>query len=106
MDEISTFYRIYDRYKKEEVEVYFQFGDNKKDFHSPKDARSSNCHGIYEDKHRYGIRKYKKIISMCGVDVDGIQCDYTKKKSGIEALTEAFSMTLHEHIKEHKNEKR
>lgn len=56
-------YRIVDRYTNEEVGVYMQpTARDEYNFSSVESARRSNCHGIYEDKAKYKIRKYKLVL--------------------------------------------
>ncbi len=40
------------------------------DFESVSHARHANVHGIYEDKHKYKIAKYKVIYELIEDDCD------------------------------------
>lgn len=65
-----TIYRIVDRVTGETVAVYFQFRGDQTDFDSPREARSSNCHGIYSDRKRFRIDEIEiteKVVKE-GVD--------------------------------------
>ena len=56
-------YRIVDRETNKEVGVYMQpTARDEYNFSSVSEARRSNCHGIYEDKAKYKIRKYKLVL--------------------------------------------
>lgn len=56
-------YRIVDRETDEEIKVYMPpTARNEYNFESVSEARNSNCHGIYQNKERYKIRKYKLVL--------------------------------------------
>ena len=78
-------YRIVDRDTDEEVSVYMRGARDEYNFGSVESARRSNCHGIYEDRTKYKIRKYKLVL----VDDD---CDPPTKKEIEEAKKEKERM--------------
>lgn len=71
-NETKTFYRIYDKIKKEYVHAIVGAGTNRTqtEFNSVKEAREFNCHGLFKDKERYEIHEFKAEISSDCVDVD------------------------------------
>jgi hypothetical protein len=40
------------------------------DFHSASEARTANCHGVFEDKSKYAIAKYRVTYELIESDVD------------------------------------
>ena len=40
------------------------------DFNSPDQARSANCHGIFEDKSKYKIASYRVTYTLIDEDCD------------------------------------
>lgn len=73
MKEPLETYRILDKTSNEPQGVYWRGNYDKYDFESVESARSSNVHGIYEDKGKYKIAKYKVTYEL--IDDD---CDYAK----------------------------
>ncbi len=51
--------KIFDKEAGTYEGVYSRACHDEFEFTSEEDARSSNCHDIYEDKERYDIHKYK-----------------------------------------------
>ena len=41
------------------------------DFHSVSAARTANCHGIFQNKQKYAIAKYRVTYELIEEDVDG-----------------------------------
>lgn len=75
-------YRIVDRETDEEIGVYMPpTARDEYNFNSIKAARESNCHGIYKDKAKYKIRKYKLVL----VDDD---CDPPSEQDFIKSHLE------------------
>jgi hypothetical protein len=60
-------YCIVDNETNKIVPCYFQFSGDKYNFNSIEEARESNCHGIFKDKDRYRIAKFKVT--------EELQCD-------------------------------
>jgi len=92
-------YRIVDRDTKQEKGVYSR-ADNHDvyDFGSPESARSSNCHDIYKDKHKYGIRKYKVTIELIEDDTDGKREDFEKPLSPPDAFIKAMQDSVNQRL--------
>ena len=56
-------YRIIERGSGEAVGSYSRAFCDEYDFHSASEARTANCHGVFEDKSKYAIAKYRDIAS-------------------------------------------
>lgn len=71
-NETKIFYRIYDKKSQEYVHAIVGAGTNRTqtEFGSIREAREFNCHGLFKDKGRYEIHKFKAEISSDCVDVD------------------------------------
>jgi hypothetical protein len=52
-------YKIYNRKTGKYEGVYQRAYHDKYEFESPKEARASNVHGMYEDTDKYAIHKFK-----------------------------------------------
>ena len=88
----TDIYRIVDRDTNEEVGVYIPpTARDEYNFSSIEDARMSNCHGIYEDKAKYKIRKYKLVL----VDDD---CDPATEEEIEAAKKEQERMAAHREL--------
>jgi mRNA-degrading endonuclease RelE of RelBE toxin-antitoxin system len=62
-------YRILDR-KTEEVQgSYSRAYHDEYDFNSAESARRANVHGMFEDKEKYKINKYRVIYELIEEDV-------------------------------------
>lgn len=70
----KTVYRIIDRKTGEAQGSYSRAYCDEYDFNNPDEARHANCHGMFEDKEKYAIAKYKVTYTL--VDED---CDYDKE---------------------------
>jgi hypothetical protein len=81
---MQEIYRIVDRGTDKEVGVYTQpTARDEYNFGSVEAARKSNCHGIYEDKTKYKIRKYKLVLVDDDCDPpteDDLRRDEIRKK--------------------------
>jgi hypothetical protein len=66
----KTVYRIIDRQTGEPQGVYSRACHDEYDFGSVEQARSSNCHDIYQDKERYAIAKYRVVHELVDPDCD------------------------------------
>lgn len=63
-------YNIIDRETGEQEGSYERGNYTKYDFSSVDSARGSNCHGIYKNRVKYRIAKYKVTIELIDEDVD------------------------------------
>lgn len=84
-------FRIVDRETNEEVGVYMPpTARNEYNFKSIEAARGSNCHGIYKDKSKYKIRKYKLVLVDDDCDpATEMEIAETEEKDRKEAFSEA-----------------
>lgn len=57
-------YKIIDKSTGEAQGVYSRSYGDEFEFDSAERARTSNCHGIYEDKEKYKISKYKVTYTL------------------------------------------
>lgn len=55
----QTVYRIIDRGTGKAVGSYCRSYHDDFDFASAQEARSANCHGMFENKEKYRIAKYR-----------------------------------------------
>lgn len=67
----QTVYRIIDRGTGEAVGSYSRAYHDEYDFSSASSARSANVHGMFKDKRKYAIAKYRVIYELIDSDVDG-----------------------------------
>ena len=44
------------------------------DFATAKEARQANCHGMFKDKKKFAIAKYKVTYTLIDPDCDGQEC--------------------------------
>lgn len=82
-------YRIISKDTNKPEGVYSRAYHDEYDFESIKSARSANCHGIYKDKNKYKIAKYKVTYELIDDDCDPITKEELieidkKKKEEIE----------------------
>ena len=63
-------FRIIDRKTGEAVGSYSRAYCDEYDFGSADGARSANCHGIFKDKAKYAIAKYRVVYELLDADVD------------------------------------
>jgi hypothetical protein len=66
-----TVYRIIDRDTGEAVGSYSRAFCDEYDFTSAASARRANRHGMFEDKRKYAIAKYKVTYELIDSSVDG-----------------------------------
>ena len=64
-------FRIIDRPTGEAVGSYSRTCCDEFDFRSVEEARTANCHGIFRDKAKYKIAKYRVLYELIDDDVDG-----------------------------------
>ena len=64
-------YRIIDQATGEPVGSYSRAYGEEYDFRSPQEAREANFHGMFWDKGKYRIAKYKVTYELLEDDVDG-----------------------------------
>ena len=67
----ETCFRIIDRDTGKPVGSYSRAYCDEYDFNSADEARAANCHGIFKDKKKYAIAKYKVTYELLDDDVDG-----------------------------------
>lgn len=65
----GTVYRIIDRATGEPVGSYSRAYCDEYDFSSSDEARSANCHGIFKDRDKYAIAKYRVTYELIEADV-------------------------------------
>lgn len=63
-------YKIHDRDTGAVQSAYMRSYWTQVEFNSPEQARSSNCHGIFGDKAKYRIARYKVTYELIEEDVD------------------------------------
>ena len=63
-------YRIIERQTGEAVGSYSRAYCDEYDFESPKQARTANCHGIFEDRQKYSIAKYRVTYELLEPESD------------------------------------
>lgn len=66
----ETIFRIIDKSNGEPVGSYSRACCDEYDFTSVRQARSANCHGIFEDKEKYRIAKYKVTYTLIEDDCE------------------------------------
>lgn len=62
-------FRIIDKQTGDAVGSYSRAYCDEFDFRSVHQARGSNCHGVFENKERYKIAKYKVTYELMEDDV-------------------------------------
>jgi len=63
-------FRIIDCATGEAVGSYSRSCHDEFDFSSANEARTANCHGMFEDKQRYKIARYRVTYELIADDVD------------------------------------
>ena len=63
-------YRIIVRETGEATGSYSRACCDEYDFNSADQARSANCHGMFEDKGKYAIAKYRVTYELLDSDAD------------------------------------
>lgn len=61
-------YRIIERKTGHAVGSYSRAYCDEYDFNSPQEARTANWHGIFEDKDKYAIAKYRVTYELIEYD--------------------------------------
>lgn len=64
MNQSKIVYRIIDRESGHNVGSYSRAAHDEYDFHSPEAARSANVHGMFEDRKKYAIGKYRLTYEL------------------------------------------
>lgn len=64
-------FRVIDRDTGHPVGSYNRAYSDVIDFGSVSDARSANCHGVFQDKRKYKVAKYRVTYELIDDDVDG-----------------------------------
>lgn len=67
---MSDVYRIIDRSTNQPVGSYSRAHHDQYDFTSVAEARSANCHGIFADKEKYRIAKYRVTYELLDGDCE------------------------------------
>ena len=67
----ETVFRIIDREGGYPVGSYSRSCHDEYDFGSAREARNANCHGMFQDKDKYAIAKYRVTYELIHPDVDG-----------------------------------
>ena len=62
-------FRIIDRESGEAVRSYSRAYCDEYDFFTADAARTANCHGMFEDRSKYKIAKYKVTYKLIADDV-------------------------------------
>ena len=81
--EPQTVFRIHDRKTGAVQSAYSRAYHDEKDFGSVGSARNANVHGVYKDKRKYRVAKYRVIYELIEGDCDAPTPEET------EALLEA-----------------
>lgn len=63
-------FRIIDRESGEAVGSYSRAYCNEYDFTSAEAARTANCHGLFKDRRKYTIAKYRVTYELIEPSVD------------------------------------
>lgn len=63
-------YRIIERKSGEAIGFYSRAFCDEYDFNSIEEARTANCHGIFEDRQKYQIAKYRVLYVLIDDDVE------------------------------------
>lgn len=66
----TMIYRIIDRVDGSVQGVYSRAYCDAFEFDSVEEARHANCHGVFLDKAKYAIAKYKVIYELLDEDCD------------------------------------
>lgn len=66
----ETVFRIIDRETGEPQGSYSRAYCDEFDFSSVSEARTANCHGIYEDREKYGIAEYRVTYELIEANAD------------------------------------
>jgi hypothetical protein len=63
-------YRVIDRNTGSAVGSYSRYYHDAYDFSSPEGARHANCHGMFADKEKYAIAKYRVTYELIEAEAD------------------------------------
>lgn len=66
----STVYRIIDRSTGAAVGSYSRAYCDEYDFTSVEEARRANCHGVFEDRTKYRIARYRVTYKLIEKEAD------------------------------------
>lgn len=67
----ETVFRIISKETGEAVGSYSRACCTEFDFRSVGEARNANCHGMFEDREKYKIAKYRVTYELIDDDCDG-----------------------------------
>lgn len=87
----ETVFRIIDRDTGEAQGSYSRAYCDEYDFRSKESARTANCHGIFEDKIKFAIAKYKVTYELISDDVDPPKNEDIKESMRKELEFDEFS---------------
>jgi len=73
-------YRIIDRATGEAQGSYSRAYCDEYDFKSPEQARSANCHGLFEDQKMFRIAKYRVTYELVTEDVENTMGEEQESK--------------------------
>lgn len=65
-------FRIIDTKTGDAVGSYSRAYVDEYDFTSPQEARTANCHGMFKDRRKYKIAKYRVTYELIEDDCDAI----------------------------------
>lgn len=63
-------FRIIDTETGEAQGSYSRACHDEYDFHSASEARNANCHGMFQDKHKYRIARYRVTYELIEESAD------------------------------------
>ena len=66
----ETVFRIIDKSSGNPVGSYSRAYHDEYDFNSVSEARNANCHGMFENKEKYKIAKYKVTYTLIEEDCE------------------------------------
>lgn len=72
----ETVFRIIDRATGAAVGSYSRAFCDEFDFRSASEARSANCHGLFEDKAAYAIAEYRVVYELINPDADNGRAEH------------------------------
>lgn len=66
----ETVFRIIDKVSGEAVGSYSRAYCDEFDFNSVSEARNANCHGMFKNKEKYKVAKYKVTYTLIEEDCE------------------------------------
>lgn len=86
----ETVFRIIDRDTSEPVGSYSRAYCDEFDFRSAEEARSANCHGMFRDRRKYKIAKYRVTYELIEDDCDKSDPQPAAEGGLLGAMSEAM----------------